>query len=78
MFIGFVNCNQKLSNQGIHTGGGHHRMLSGELIWCLKCGAYGNGKAIALRWPCTGDPRATWTDGKSLTIPPADPSTSGC
>ena len=39
-------------------------MLSEELIWCLKCGAYGNGKAIALRLPCTGDPKASWTDGK--------------
>ena len=54
------------SNQGVHTGGGHHRMLSGELIWCLKCGAYGNGKATAFRLPCTGDPEASWADGKMI------------
>lgn len=56
-----------LSNQGIHTGGGHHRTLSGELIWCLRCGAYGAGEAIALRLPCAGNPKASWIDGKVVT-----------
>ena len=39
-------------------------MLSGDLVWCTKCGAYGDGKAIALRLPCTGDPRASWSNGQ--------------
>ena len=39
-------------------------MLSGELVWCIRCGAYGDGKAIALRQPCTGNPKASWPDGK--------------
>ena len=41
-------------------------MLSGELVWCLKCGAYGNGKAVALRQPCTGNPRASWSEGSII------------
>ena len=53
-----------LSDRGVHASGGHQRMLSGELVWCIKCGAYGDGKAIGLRLPCTGNPRASWSDGQ--------------
>ena len=39
-------------------------MLSGELVWCINCGAYGDGKATALRLPCTGNPKASWSNGQ--------------
>ena len=40
-----------LSESGRQLGANHHRMLSGDTIWCFKCGAYGGGRAIALRQP---------------------------
>ena len=47
-----------------HIGRGHHRMLSGDTIWCLKCGAHGSkAKVVALRRPCTGTARANWVNG---------------
>lgn len=58
---------KSLSKQGIHIGGGHHRMLSGELIWCLKCAAYGTEKAIPLRLPCAGNPKSSWVEGKLVS-----------
>ncbi|HUU60977.1 MAG TPA: reverse transcriptase domain-containing protein, partial [Acidimicrobiia bacterium] len=38
-------------------GGGHRRMLSGDLLWCNTCGAYAGGsKAVGLAAPCPGAP----------------------
>ncbi len=28
------------ADAGISVGGGHHRMLSGDVAWCSQCGAY--------------------------------------
>jgi hypothetical protein len=47
---------QLLADRGISVGGGHARMLSGEVIWCSICGCYADGKAIGLAAPCTGPP----------------------
>jgi hypothetical protein len=36
------------------SGGSHSRVLSGELMWCTRCGAYANSSAKGLSKPCPG------------------------
>ena len=38
------------------TGAGHHRMLSGEVIWCRTCGCYADARARGLTEVCKGKP----------------------
>ena len=38
------------------VGPGHHRMLAGELVWCLICGCYGQMRGRNLALPCRGSP----------------------
>ena len=38
------------------VGPGHHRMLAGELVWCLKCGCYGEARGRGLATVCRGRP----------------------
>ena len=47
---------QQLATAGSHVGAGHKLMLSGEVIWCMVCGAYAEKHAIALQKPCVGPP----------------------
>jgi hypothetical protein len=47
---------QQLAEQGISLGGGHSRMLSGDVLWCGTCGCYADGKAVGLAAPCAGPP----------------------
>jgi hypothetical protein len=47
---------QQLADRGLALGGGHARMLSGNLVWCSICGSYADGKAIGLAAPCAGPP----------------------
>lgn len=50
-----------------HIGRGHHRMFSGDTIWCFKCGAHGSRtKVVALRKPCIGTARANRVDGEMV------------
>jgi hypothetical protein len=41
---------------GGSVGPGHHRMLAGETVWCLKCGCYGGDRARGLADVCRGKP----------------------
>lgn len=54
---------QTLAANGLHDGGGHSRVLSGDVLWCQRCGAYAEAKASCLAMPCTGTPVGRWVDG---------------
>ena len=41
---------------GGSVGPGHHRMLAGDTVWCLKCGCYGGDRARGLADVCHGKP----------------------
>eukprot|EP00929_Paragymnodinium_shiwhaense_P102607 TRINITY_DN65803_c0_g1_i3.p1 TRINITY_DN65803_c0_g1~~TRINITY_DN65803_c0_g1_i3.p1 ORF type:complete len:967 (+),score=210.69 TRINITY_DN65803_c0_g1_i3:52-2952(+) len=45
---------QELAGLGMPSAGGHTRVLSGELLWCTKCGAYASSVARGLAKPCPG------------------------
>jgi hypothetical protein len=47
---------QLLADRGVSVGGGHSRMLSGDVMWCGICGCYADGKAVGLAAPCSGPP----------------------
>ena len=47
-------------------GGGHRRMLSGDLIWCVACGSYANDVAKGLSQPCPSKQHGVWTGGGRL------------
>jgi hypothetical protein len=42
--------------RGCADGGGHLRMLTGDLLWCRSCGAFSTTKAVGLAKACTGKP----------------------
>ena len=42
---------------GTPMGGGHTKILSGEVTWCSTCGAYADAKAIGLTKECKGHPK---------------------
>jgi hypothetical protein len=44
-------------------GGGHERMLSGDVIWCNTCGSYADLRADGLTEPCTGNHIGPWKGG---------------
>ncbi len=39
-------------------GDGHARVISGDIVWCLRCGAYAKHVARGLMRPCQGRPPA--------------------
>ncbi len=41
---------------GIGAGGGHHRLLSGEVVWCSRCGSYASSLARGLTRACRAPP----------------------
>ena len=51
---------RKMVDNGTTDGGGHTRMLSGDLIWCSACGAYADTGVNGLKHPCTGKHSGTW------------------
>jgi hypothetical protein len=53
----------KLAPQDVPQGGGHVRVLSGETLWCSRCGGHASNFAKSLRYPCTGSPFLTWNGG---------------
>ncbi len=40
----------------VADGGGHRRLLAGDVIWCGRCGCYAAGVARGLARPCPGPP----------------------
>ena len=44
------------ANDGEKAGGGHYRMLSGHVMWCRRCGCYGDDRAKGLTDWCKGKP----------------------
>ena len=38
-------------------GCGHTQVMSGNLVWCIECGAYGDAKAVGLTRECKGPPK---------------------
>ena len=55
----------EVAASGETTGGGHHRMLAGDVIWCLKCGCYGDTRARGLTDACRGKPRDASGGGRA-------------
>ena len=47
---------------GGRDGGGHRRMLSADVIWCDRCGAYATDKSKGLTQQCPGLP-TDWAGG---------------
>ena len=45
-----------LNGHGLSDGGGHVRFISGDVIWCDRCGAYAISQAIGLAKPCVAKP----------------------
>ena len=41
-----------LADNGMVVGCGHVQVLSGSVVWCWECGAYGDAKAIGLPRSC--------------------------
>ena len=41
---------------GGSDGAGHVRAAYGEVVWCIKCGAYAVKHAVGLAGPCGGRP----------------------
>ncbi len=46
----------QLAQHGAEDGGGHSRWMSGDVIWCNRCGAYAVDLARGLAKPCPGPP----------------------
>jgi hypothetical protein len=44
------------ASRGRADGGGHRRMLSGDVLWCRVCGAFSTARAVGLAKACTGRP----------------------
>ena len=48
-----------MAELGIAVGGGHTRILSGDVVWCISCGSYANIRAVGFAAPCGGTPPKT-------------------
>ena len=46
-------------------GVGHRRMLSGDVLWCRKCGCYADSRVMGLAGPCKGKPIDTTGGGRA-------------
>ena len=47
---------RELGGMGGTDGAGHVRAAFGEVVWCVKCGAYAVTHAVGLAGPCRGRP----------------------
>ena len=52
-----------MADNGVTDGGGHSRMLSGDVIWCGVCGSYADLKVGGLTEACTGKDTTVWKGG---------------
>ena len=52
-----------MADNGVNDGGGHARMLSGDVIWCGTCGAYADLRVSGLTEACTGKHTGPWRGG---------------
>ena len=55
---------EALAEHGNIDGGGHRRMLSGDIVWCARCGAYASERARGLAAPCPGKPQVMTGGGR--------------
>ena len=46
------------------TGRGHHRILSGDVLWCRVCGCYADAMARGLATACKGKPPTANSGGR--------------
>ena len=46
---------RRMADNGVIDGGGHARMISGEVIWCSTCGAYADLSVSGPKEACTVD-----------------------
>ena len=51
-----------VAGRGGRDGGGHRRMMSADVIWCDRCGAYATSASKGLTQQCPGVP-SDWTGG---------------
>ena len=52
-----------MADNGATDGGGHTRMISGDVIWCGVCGAYADLRVSGLTEACTGKHTGPWSGG---------------
>ena len=52
-----------IAKNGGVDGGGHDRMLSGQVIWCSTCGSYADLRVGGLTEACTGKDTSPWKGG---------------
>ena len=45
---------QAMAIDSVGDAGGHKRVLSGDLMWCIRCGSYASSVAKGLSKPCLG------------------------
>ena len=55
-----------MAERGQEAGSGHLRMMSGDVIWCNRCGAYATWNAKGLAKPCPGPPKGVWGRARQL------------
>ena len=60
----WANAAENLAAEHKHIGGGHVRMLSGQTLWCWRCGGHASNHAKTLKAPCTGTTTGRWVDGQ--------------
>ena len=53
------------ASNGGRAGAGHRRMLSGNVLWCRRCGCYGDAWAKGLAEACKGKPLDTSGGGRA-------------
>ena len=53
---------KQMADNGV-ADGGRHRMISGDIIWCITCGAYADLKVSGLKEECTGKHTGPWKGG---------------
>jgi hypothetical protein len=44
------------ATRGFVDGGGRRRMLSDDVMWCSRCGAYASSRVVVLAKACRGHP----------------------
>jgi hypothetical protein len=54
---------RSLAQEGVGDASGHVRVLSGELVWCMRCGSYATSVAKGLAKPCAGRYQGRWGSG---------------
>ena len=59
----WAEATKQMADNGVQDGGGHARLISGDIIWCGICGAYADLKVSGLTEKCTKKHIGPWNGG---------------